>query len=186
MFTSTVRGAAIVVTALAALTVSCGPGPQRAEPAAPTTSGSAAATGATSPAASPATGAPAEPTTGGSPPAGAPAPSAGAADPAAAPPVKVRDAFAGLQATLGDSCTPSGCAYFLGRVYDELHTMDRAMKTDPKGPGHFPEPIALIAKLDGELAGDRSFDNLKEHQTLLIGTRDKVNTWMQGHPDDYR
>ncbi|MFI5979888.1 hypothetical protein ACIBEA_03310 [Streptomyces sp. NPDC051555] len=185
MFTSTARGAAIVVAALAALTVSCGPGPQRAEPAAPTTAGTAA-TGATSPAASPATGAATEPTTGGSPSASAPGPTAGAADPATAPPVKVRDAFAGLQATLGGSCTPGECAFFLGRVYDELHQMDRSMKADPKGPGHFPEPIALIAKLDMELAGDRSFDNLKEHQTLLIGTRDKVNTWMQGHPDDYR
>ncbi|WP_370466635.1 hypothetical protein [Streptomyces sp. PCS3-D2] len=60
------------------------------------------------------------------------------------------------------------------------------MKADPKGPGHFPEPIALIAKLDAELGGDRTFGNLKAHQTLLIGTRDKINTWMQGHPDDYR
>ncbi|WP_308289084.1 hypothetical protein [Streptomyces erythrochromogenes] len=102
------------------------------------------------------------------------------------PPEKVRDAFAGLQATLDGSCTPSECAYFLGRVYDELHGLDAAMKADPKGPGHFPEPIALIAKLDAELGGDRSFKNLKAHQTLLIGTRDKINTWMQGHPDDYR
>ncbi|MET9364566.1 hypothetical protein ABZX93_27110 [Streptomyces sp. NPDC006632] len=100
--------------------------------------------------------------------------------------VKVRDAFAGLQATLGESCTPGNCAYFLGRVYDELHTMDSAMKADPKGPGHFPEPIALIKKLDAQLGGDRSVGNLKSHQTLLIGTRDKINTWMQGHPEDYR
>lgn len=60
------------------------------------------------------------------------------------------------------------------------------MKTDPKGPGHFPEPIDLIAQLDKELGGDRSFENLKKHQASLIGTRDKINTWMQGHPDDYR
>lgn len=98
----------------------------------------------------------------------------------------VRDAFAGLQATLNDSCTPGNCAYFLGRVYDELHRLDRAMKADAKGPGHFPEPIKLIAKLDTELDGDRSFENLKKHQPLLLGTRDKINTWMQGHPDDYR
>ncbi|MFD7026906.1 hypothetical protein ACFWAR_02580 [Streptomyces sp. NPDC059917] len=185
MFTSTARGAAIVVAALAALTVSCGPGSQQAGPTAPTTAGSAT-TGATSPATSPGTGAAAEATTGGSPSAGAPAPSAAAVDPAAAPPVKVRDAFAGLQATLGGSCTPGECAFFLGRVYDELHQLDRSMKADPKGPGHFPEPIALVAKLDAELAGDRSFDNLKEHQGVLLGTRDKINTWMQGHPDDYR
>ncbi|MEV6795493.1 hypothetical protein AB0M87_26675 [Streptomyces sp. NPDC051320] len=99
---------------------------------------------------------------------------------------KVRDAFAGLQATLRDSCTPGNCAYFLGRVYDELHRTDRAMKADPQGPGHFSEPIALIKKLDAQLGGDRSFENLKSHQDALIGTRDTINTWMQGHPEDYR
>ncbi|WP_412079084.1 hypothetical protein ACLF6K_37765 [Streptomyces xanthophaeus] len=65
-------------------------------------------------------------------------------------------------------------------------SLDRAMKADAKGPGHFPEPIDLIAELDKQLGGDRSFENLKKHQTALIGTRDKINTWMQGHPDDYR
>ncbi|GCD97831.1 hypothetical protein [Embleya hyalina] len=105
---------------------------------------------------------------------------------AAVPKVKVRDAFAGLQATLNDTCTPANCAYFLGRVHDELHRLDRAMKTDPKGAGHFPEPIALIKALDAELGSDRSFENLKKHQTTLIHTRDRINTWMQGHPNDYR
>ncbi|MFG2621971.1 hypothetical protein ACGFXC_30585 [Streptomyces sp. NPDC048507] len=114
------------------------------------------------------------------------APSAPAAPAAASAPEKVRDAFAGLQATLGESCTPGNCAYFLGRVHDELHRMDRAMKADPKGPGHFPEPIAAIAKLDGELGGDSAFENLKKHQSTLISTRDEINTWMQDHPDDYR
>ncbi|WP_156724608.1 hypothetical protein [Streptomyces apocyni] len=98
----------------------------------------------------------------------------------------VRDAFATLQATLNDSCTPGNCAYFLGRVYDELEGLDAAMKADPKGPGHFPEPIDWIAELRRTLGGDRTFENLKKHQTLLIGTRDKINTWMQDHPDDYR
>ncbi|MFG1810923.1 hypothetical protein [Streptomyces sp. NPDC049040] len=99
---------------------------------------------------------------------------------------KVRDAFAGLQATLNDSCTPGNCAYFLGRVYDELQRMDRAMKADPKGPGHFSEPIDLIKKLDAEVDGGQSSAPLENHQTLLISTRDKINIWMQGHPDDYR
>ncbi|MDT9689916.1 hypothetical protein Q5762_16520 [Streptomyces sp. P9(2023)] len=102
-----------------------------------------------------------------------------------APTVLVRDAFAGLQATLNDSCA-TDCAYFLGRVYDELDRLDGAMKADPKGPGHFPEPIAWIEKLRTTLAGDREFANLKKRQALLIGTRDRINTWMQGHPDDYR
>ncbi|WP_323139619.1 MULTISPECIES: hypothetical protein [unclassified Streptomyces] len=174
---STMRGAAIVAVALAALSVSCGASPK--DSASP--GGSSAPSSA--PAATPSASSPAAPT------ASAPGSSSASRTPSAqsSEPVSlVRDAFAGLQATLGESCTPGNCAYFLGRVYDELHRMDAAMKADPKGPGHFPEPIALIKKLDAELAGDRSFENLKKHQTLLIGTRDKINVWMQGHPDDYR
>ncbi|MFD9976776.1 hypothetical protein ACFWZR_21170 [Streptomyces sp. NPDC059017] len=103
------------------------------------------------------------------------------------PPEKVRDAFAGLQATLNDGCTTEGqCAYFLGRVHDELERLDRAMKADPKGPGHFPEPIEWIAGLRAAIGTDRSYANLKAHQDELVGTRDRINTWMQDHPDDYR
>ncbi|WP_405706906.1 hypothetical protein OG264_05695 [Streptomyces xanthophaeus] len=162
------RKAAVLAVTLAAFTVSCD-----AEPSAsPGSSASAPASqGVPEPASTPsATG----------------SPTASLPDPENLPPEKVRDSFAGLQATLDDACTPGNCAYFLGRVYDELHRLDRSMKADPKGPGHFPEPIALIAKLDKELGGDRTFENLKKHQTSLIGTRDKINTWMQGHPDDYR
>ncbi|MEU6896144.1 hypothetical protein ABZ934_31230 [Streptomyces sp. NPDC046557] len=168
MYKSSARRAAVVAVALAALGVSCGTSPKADEPA-----GSEHPVSATpSTPASPSREADAVPVT----------PSA----PVATSAEKVRDAFAGLQATLGDSCTPGNCAYFLGRVYDELHRMDRAMKADPKGPGHFPQPIDSIRKLDAELGGDRSLENLKKHQTSLIGTRDKINTWMQGHPDDYR
>ncbi|KQX53707.1 hypothetical protein ASE09_08000 [Streptomyces sp. Root66D1] len=165
-----VRGAAVAVLLLGALSVSCG-GPAKSDDrpgGGPTTTAAADA------AANPGTDAAANP--------GADAD----ADADAEPVSRVRDAFAGLQATLDDSCTPGDCAYFLGRVDDELHRLDRAMKADPKGPGHFPEPIALIAELDKKLGGDSSFENLKKHQTLLLGTRDDINTWMQGHPDDYR
>ncbi|WP_329176103.1 hypothetical protein [Streptomyces sp. NBC_01477] len=110
---------------------------------------------------------------------------AGTAAPAA-PAEKVRDAFAGLQATLMESCTPGDCADFLGRVYDELHGMDQAMKADPKGPGHFAKPIKLVKQLDAEIGGDSSSAVLEKHQASLISTRDQINTWMQGHPDDYR
>ncbi|MFF9909761.1 hypothetical protein [Streptomyces sp. NPDC013457] len=55
-----------------------------------------------------------------------------------------------------------------------------------EGPGHLPEPIAWIEKLRTTLGGDRSFADLKKHETLLPGTRDRIDTWMQGHPDDYR
>jgi hypothetical protein len=166
MFLSTVRGAALLV-GIAAFTVSCDTDPASA-PAADASAPSAASP-SSQPAASTAPAAPGSRPT-----------------PSVLPAEKVRDAFAGLQATLNDSCTPGNCAYFLGRVYDELHRMDRAMKTDPKGPGHFPEPIALITKLDTQLDGDHAFENLKKHQAVLIGTRDKINLWMQGHPDDYR
>ncbi|MEV0240918.1 hypothetical protein AB0I06_13455 [Streptomyces sp. NPDC050674] len=100
---------------------------------------------------------------------------------------KVRDVFARLQATYNDGCTtPGNCEYFLGRVLDELSSLDEAMKADPQGPEHFKEPLAWIAKLRVELGDDSSFENLKKHQDLLTGTRDKINTWMQGHPEDYR
>ncbi|MDJ0345746.1 hypothetical protein QMK19_34700 [Streptomyces sp. H10-C2] len=99
---------------------------------------------------------------------------------------KVRDAFAGLQATLQDSCTPGNCEYFLGRVHDELTRMDGAMKADPRGPGHFNAPLAWIAQLRKKLGSDTSFPNLKAHQDALISTRGKINTWMQSHPEDYR
>ncbi|MCZ4124648.1 hypothetical protein [Streptomyces sp. H39-S7] len=98
----------------------------------------------------------------------------------------VRDAFAGLQATLNDSCTPGNCAYFLGRVNDELTGLEAAMKADPQGPGHFADPLAWTSRLWDTVGPDRSFANLKRHQTLLLATRGKINTWMQGHPEDYR
>lgn len=60
------------------------------------------------------------------------------------------------------------------------------MKASEKGPGHFAEPIKLIKELDAQVGSDQSFANLKEYQTALIATRNKINTWMQGHPDDYR
>ncbi|MFF4099480.1 hypothetical protein [Streptomyces sp. NPDC001903] len=178
---STLRGTAVLAAVLAAFSVSCGTSPKESAPPAASSSAPAATPGTAGSAAPPASATP-----GASAPA-SPAAATGTPSPQGSEPVSlVRDAFAGLQATLGESCTPGNCAYFLGRVYDELHRMDAAMKADAKGPGHFPEPIALIKKLDAELAGDRSFENLKKHQTTLIGTRDKINTWMQGHPDDYR
>ncbi|MFJ7589110.1 hypothetical protein ACIQZO_17365 [Streptomyces sp. NPDC097617] len=163
-FGFTVRGTAVLAVALAGFAVSCDA--DRA-PAAATAPADGGALG------------PSDPNPSAPSPTGAPTPPAAGAE-------LVRDAFAGLQATLDDSCTPGNCAYVLGRLDDELHSMDRAMKADPKGPGHFPEPIALIAKLDQELGGDRSTPNLEKHKSLLVGTRDRINTWMQGHPDDYR
>ncbi|MFD0393240.1 hypothetical protein ACFQ3Z_15105 [Streptomyces nogalater] len=64
--------------------------------------------------------------------------------------------------------------------------LDAAMKADPKGPGHFPEPLAWIKDLRATLGGDTSTENLEAHRTELIGVRDRINSWMQGHPDDYR
>ncbi|MFG2624819.1 hypothetical protein [Streptomyces sp. NPDC048473] len=113
---------------------------------------------------------------------------AAAAEAARNRPEAVRDAFAGLQATLYDNCTPgsANCAYFLGRVNDELARLDKAMKADAQGPGHFKEPLARISTLRKTLDGDTSTENLEKHRSELIGTRDRINTWMQGHPEDYR
>ncbi|MFE3829431.1 hypothetical protein [Streptomyces sp. NPDC059092] len=109
-------------------------------------------------------------------------------DAAAAPgPELVRDAFAGLQATLNDSCAPGSgeCANFLGRVHEEVMGLDASMKADPKGPAHFPEPLTWIAGLRTTLDGDTSTENLETHRTELISVRDRINVWMQDHPDDY-
>ncbi|MET8748497.1 hypothetical protein ABZW32_00225 [Streptomyces sp. NPDC004667] len=189
--TTTARRAttAALALSLAVLTAACGNDATPKASSAPSQAPSASAPSDPSPvstASGPsgaASAAPSPRVPGGTPPMASPADGGVPATPG---PEKVRDAFAGLQATLGESCTPGNCAYFLGRVHDELHRMDRAMKADPKGPGHFPEPIAAVAKLDLELGGDRTFENLKKHQSTLIGTRDEINTWMQDHPDDYR
>ncbi|MFI6942983.1 hypothetical protein ACIBI4_27280 [Streptomyces sp. NPDC050418] len=103
-------------------------------------------------------------------------------------PEKVRDAFAGLQATLDDTCTPGAgnCAYYLGRVHDELLRVERAMRHDPKGAGHFSEPLAWIKSLRATLGGDTSTGNLEAHMDELTDVRDRINVWMQDHPDDYR
>ncbi|MEV6003596.1 hypothetical protein AB0M25_31070 [Streptomyces griseomycini] len=81
---------------------------------------------------------------------------------------------------------PGTCASFLGRVHDEPHRPDRAVKADPKGPGHLAEPVELIAALDAELGGGQSSENPRRHRHALVGTRDGINTWMRGHPADYR
>ncbi|WP_432150579.1 hypothetical protein [Streptomyces sp. bgisy029] len=108
--------------------------------------------------------------------------------PAEPAPELVRDAFATLQATLNDTCTPGAgdCAYFLGRVTQELTELDEAMRTDPKGPGHFKQPLADMKVLFAKLGEDRSTPHLEKHFSEIVGTRDGINTWMQDHPDDYR
>lgn len=111
-----------------------------------------------------------------------------AGEAAANRPELVRDAFAGLQATYNDSCMPNGvnCDYFFGRVNDELASLDKAMKADDQGPAHFKEPLVWMSELRTTLAGDTSTANLQKNEKQLIGTRDRINTWMQGHPEDYR
>ncbi|MFD3971917.1 hypothetical protein [Streptomyces cyaneofuscatus] len=108
--------------------------------------------------------------------------------PAEPAPELVRDAFATLQATLNDTCTPGAgdCAYFLGRVTRELTELDEAMRADQKGPGHFKQPLADMKVLFGKLGEDRSTPHLEKHFSEIVSTRDGINTWMQDHPDDYR
>ncbi|MER6598740.1 hypothetical protein [Streptomyces parvus] len=116
---------------------------------------------------------------------------AGEAEPAAAPspgPALVRDAFATLQATLNETCTPGAgdCAYFLGRVTRELTELDESMRADTKGPGHFKKPLADLKALFDKLGDDRSEPHLEKHFSEIVGTRDGINAWMQDHPDAYR
>ncbi|WP_055587805.1 hypothetical protein [Peterkaempfera griseoplana] len=101
--------------------------------------------------------------------------------------MEVRDAFAVLQATYNDNCgTPGNCEYFLDRLLQNLDDLDNAMKASPKGKSHFAKPLAWIAQMRTTLGGDISFPSLKKQQSLLTGTRDRINTWMQSHPEDYR
>ncbi|PSK72376.1 hypothetical protein C6W96_12190 [Streptomyces sp. CS149] len=116
---------------------------------------------------------------------------AGEAEPAAAPspgPALVRDAFATLQATLNETCTPGAgdCPYFLGRVTRELTELDESMRADTKGPGHFTKPLAEMKALFDKLGDDRSEPHLEKHFSEIVGTRDGINAWMQDHPDAYR
>lgn len=116
---------------------------------------------------------------------------AAAEEPTAVPtpgPALVRDAFATLQATLDDTCTPGAgdCAYFLGRVTQELTELDESMRADDKGPGHFKQPLADMKVLFDKLGDDRSEAHLEKYFSEIVGTRDGINTWMQDHPDDYR
>ncbi|MEU8542029.1 hypothetical protein AB0C52_18910 [Streptomyces sp. NPDC048717] len=97
---------------------------------------------------------------------------------------RVRDAFAGLQTTLVAPC--ADCGDNLDRVHLELGNLDRAMRKDPQGSSHFAEPLELIGKLNETLGQDTSTENLRTHQKELFDTRDRINTWMQGHPEDYR
>jgi hypothetical protein len=60
------------------------------------------------------------------------------------------------------------------------------MKAAPQGPGHFREPLEWMADLRDVLGADTSYGNLKAHQDQLVATRDRINRWMQGHPEDYR
>ncbi|MET7546197.1 hypothetical protein ABZS95_08255 [Streptomyces sp. NPDC005479] len=46
--------------------------------------------------------------------------------------------------------------------------------------------MAWMTTLDRTLKGDTSTENLEKHRSDLFGTRDRINTWMQGHPEDYR
>ncbi|MFE9781695.1 hypothetical protein ACFYPA_26465 [Streptomyces sp. NPDC005775] len=103
-------------------------------------------------------------------------------------PEEVRDAFAGLQATLDETCTPGAgdCDYFLGRVNEELTGLEKSMRARSDGPDHFKEPLGWLSALHAKPAGDSSTAGEKKYFDDLIGTRDRVSTWMQGHPEDYR
>ncbi|MFZ4266221.1 hypothetical protein [Streptomyces arboris] len=108
--------------------------------------------------------------------------------PAGSAPESVGDAFATLQATLNETCTPGAgdCAYFLGRVTRELTELDAAMRADGRGPGYFKQPLADMKALFDTLGEDRSTPHLEKHFSEIVSTRDGVNTWMQAPGGGHR
>ncbi|WP_328888847.1 hypothetical protein [Streptomyces sp. NBC_00316] len=61
------------------------------------------------------------------------------------------------------------------------------MKAYPNGgTDHFGEPVVRIATRRRTLNGDTSGVNVEKHPSKPFGTRDRINTWMQGHLEDYR
>ncbi|MEU6477191.1 hypothetical protein ABZ858_09920 [Streptomyces sp. NPDC047017] len=168
------RTAPILLAAIALTACSSGHDDASAPPAATGTASSSAS----SPAAAPSSPVPSPSATSGYPTTDA---APGADVPA------VRDSFAVLQATYNDGCTtPGNCEYFLNRVVDNLDDLYVSMKAGPKTPSHFATPVSEIHSMQESFGGDFSFPNLKRHQKLLLSTRDRVNTWMQSHPEDYR
>jgi hypothetical protein len=179
------RSSSILCGALALLIApvlaACSSGSGTTASARPSASASAAVTAATAVPSVGAVTAPAAP----SPSASVSYPTTDAAPGAAVP--LVRDAFAVLQATYNDGCgSPGNCEYFLNRLLDNLDDLDNAMKASSEGPKHFAKPLAWITQMQTALGSDFSFANLKKHQSLLVGTRDKINSWMQSYPEDYR
>ncbi|BAU87634.1 hypothetical protein SLA_6768 [Streptomyces laurentii] len=69
------------------------------------------------------------------------------------------------------------------------------MRNDPKGPGHFTEPLGWIDTLQETMgeqkpapagATRKPSPAFRTYKKELVDTRDRINTWMQGHPEDYR
>ncbi|GAA0378011.1 hypothetical protein GCM10010319_65690 [Streptomyces blastmyceticus] len=99
--------------------------------------------------------------------------------------MKVRDAWARVQAQSVGGCTPSHCAEYLTDTLGAVDAFLLAMKASPNGAGHFNEPIALIEDLQKRIP-QRSAPQLEKDRPLIESTVSRLQAFMSRHPDDYR
>ncbi|MFI2077633.1 hypothetical protein [Streptomyces triculaminicus] len=99
--------------------------------------------------------------------------------------MKVRDAWARVQAQSVGGCSPNHCAQYLTDTLGAVDTFLLAMKASPKGANHFHEPIALIEDLQKRIP-QRSTPQLEKSRPLIESTVSRLQAFMSRHPDDYR
>lgn len=99
--------------------------------------------------------------------------------------MKVRDAWARVQAQSVGGCTPSHCAQYLADTLGAVDALLVAMKGSPKGADHFREPIALIEDLHKRIP-QRSATQPERDRPLIESTVSRLQAFMSRHPDDYR
>ncbi|MFC5719996.1 hypothetical protein ACFP1Z_07405 [Streptomyces gamaensis] len=99
--------------------------------------------------------------------------------------MKVRDAWARVQAQSVGGCTPSHCAQYLTDTLGAFDAFLLAMKASSKGADHFKEPIALLEDLQKKIP-QRSAPQLEKNRPLIESTVSRLQAFMSRHPDDYR
>lgn len=99
--------------------------------------------------------------------------------------MKVRDAWARVQAQSVGGCTPNHCAQYLMDTLGAVDAFLLAMKASPKGVSHFNEPITLIENLQKRIP-QRSAPQLERDRPLIESTVSRLEVFMSRHPDDYR
>ncbi|WP_367134975.1 MULTISPECIES: hypothetical protein [Streptomyces] len=98
--------------------------------------------------------------------------------------MKVRDAWARVQAQRLGGCIPSHCTQYLTDTLEAVDAFLRAMKASPKGASHFNEPIALIEDLQKRIPL-KSTPQLEKDRLPIESTVSQLQEFMSRHPDDY-